>query len=121
MSMKLTVRSSESTMVPGSSPAMILQKMQSGSAGIAADCTVTRPMATDLRHTIEHLTTWERPSASEGERRAAEWIAAELRELGFETAVEEGRAHGTYWWPMGIFCFLAGVAGLTGRRVLGFL
>ena len=78
-------------------------------------------MATDLRHTIEHLTTWERPSASEGERRAAEWIAGELRELGFETSVEEGRAHGTYWWPMGLFSFLAGVAGLTGRRVFGFL
>ena len=78
-------------------------------------------MATDLRHTIEHLTSWERPSASEGERRAAEWIAGELRELGFETSVEEGRAHGTYWWPMGIFSFVAGVAGMSGRRVLGLL
>ena len=98
---------------------MILQKMQSGSAGMAAESTLPQLMATDLRHTIEHLTSWERPSASEGERRAAEWIAGELRELGFEAAVEEGRAHGTYWWPMGIFSFLAGVAGLTGRRVLG--
>jgi acetylornithine deacetylase/succinyl-diaminopimelate desuccinylase-like protein len=78
-------------------------------------------LATDLRHTIEHLTTWERPSASEGERRAAEWIAGELRELGFEASVEEGSAHGTYWWPMGLFCLLAGVAGLSGRRAFGFL
>ena len=76
-------------------------------------------MATDPRHTIEHLTTWERPSASEGERRAAEWIAGELRELGFETAVEEGPAHGTYWWPMGLLSLLGGLAGLARRRVLG--
>ena len=78
-------------------------------------------MATDLRHTIEHLTTWERPSASEGERRAAEWIAGELRELGFEAAVEEGPAHGTYWVPMGVFSALAGLAGASGRRLLGVL
>jgi hypothetical protein len=78
-------------------------------------------MATDLRHTIEHLTTWERPSASDGEKRAAEWIAGELRELGFEAAVEEGRAHGTYWWPIGLYTFAAGVAGLSGRRLLGTL
>ena len=78
-------------------------------------------MGTDLRHTIEHLTTWERPSASEGERRAAEWIAGELRELGFETAVEEERAHGTYWWPVGIFAVLGAIAGLLRRRVAGTL
>jgi hypothetical protein len=78
-------------------------------------------MATDLRHTIEHLTTWERPSASEGERRAAEWIAGELRELGFAAEVEEERAHGTYWWPVGLFTALGALAGLLGRRVAGTL
>jgi hypothetical protein len=78
-------------------------------------------MATDLRRTIEHLTTWERPSASDGERRAAEWIAAELRELGLPAEVEQESAHGTYWWPMGLFVALAGVVGLTGRRLLGAL
>jgi hypothetical protein len=76
-------------------------------------------MATDLRHTIEHLTSWERPSASEGERRAADWIAGQLRELGHAAEVEEERAHGTYWWPVGIFTALGAVAGLLGRRVLG--
>lgn len=76
-------------------------------------------MATDLRHTIEHLSSWERPSASEGERRAAEWIAGELRELGFEAAVEEAPAHGTYWWPMGLLSLLGGLCGLVRRRVLG--
>jgi Peptidase family M28 len=78
-------------------------------------------MATDLRHTIEHLTSWERPSASAGEKRAAEWIAGELRELGFEAAIEEGRAHGTYWWPMGLLTFFAAVAGASGRRLVGLV
>jgi acetylornithine deacetylase/succinyl-diaminopimelate desuccinylase-like protein len=78
-------------------------------------------MATDLRHTIEHLTTWERPSASDGERRAAEWIAAELGELGIPAVVEQERAHGTYWWPLGLLCALAALAGLSGRRLLGAL
>lgn len=78
-------------------------------------------MATDLRHTIEHLTTWERPSASEGERRAADWIAGELRELGFAAEVEEESAHGTYWWPVGIFAALGVVAGLLRRRIAGAL
>jgi hypothetical protein len=76
-------------------------------------------MATDLRHTIEHLTTFERPSASDGERRAAEWIASELRELGYRADVEEERAHGTYWVPIGLFTGLAALAGLLGRRFLG--
>ena len=60
--------------------------MQSGSAGIRPRTVPASgqrcPMRDDLRRTLEHLTSWERPSASEGERRAAEWIAAELREIG---------------------------------------
>lgn len=80
-------------------------------------------MATDLRHTIEHLTTWERPSASDGERRAAEWIAGELQELGHRADIEEEPAHGTYWWPVGIFTALGAFAGVVGgaRRLLGFV
>ena len=30
--------------------------------------------------------------------------------------MEQERAHGTYWWPMGLLCALAAGAGLTGRR-----
>ena len=78
-------------------------------------------MATDLRHTIEHLTSWERPSASDGERRAARWIAEELRELGFAADVEEEQAHGTYWWPLGLLTTLSGLAGLAGKRLLSAL
>jgi acetylornithine deacetylase/succinyl-diaminopimelate desuccinylase-like protein len=75
----------------------------------------------DLRHTIEHLTGWERPSASDGERRAAVWISDQLNRMGYDSSVEEERAHGTYWWPVGIFAALGALGGLLGRRVLGTL
>jgi len=35
---------------------------------------------------------------------------------GCQARIEEERAHGTYWWPMGLLCALAGAAALTGRR-----
>ncbi|MDX6670269.1 MAG: hypothetical protein QOI91_632, partial [Solirubrobacteraceae bacterium] len=35
-----------------------------------------------LERTVRHLASIERPSASPGEREAAEWIAAALRDLG---------------------------------------
>ncbi len=78
-------------------------------------------METELRRTIEHLTSWERPSASEGERRAAQWIADELANLGFPVRVEQERAHGTYWWPMGLLSLFSALAGLAGRRLAGVL
>ena len=74
---------------------------------------------TELEHIVRTLESWERGSASEGERRSAEWIAGRMRELGLQPKVEEEPAHGTYWWPLGIFTGLAAVAGLFGRRVLG--
>jgi hypothetical protein len=54
------------------------------------------------QNTIHELAAFERPSASEGERRAAELIAERLRALGADTAVEEEQVHGTYWWPIGL-------------------
>ena len=79
----------------------------------------------DLEAAVHHLAAIDRPSASEGEREAAEWIAQALRELGCEpVAVEEERAHGTYWWPLGLLTALSalgGLAALRGRRLLGFL
>jgi hypothetical protein len=51
---------------------------------------------------IHELATFERPSASEGERRAAEWIAQRLGELGCTVDVEQERAHGGYWWPLAL-------------------
>ncbi|HUA04347.1 MAG TPA: M28 family peptidase [Solirubrobacteraceae bacterium] len=58
--------------------------------------------AADWRSAIRELASFDRPSASEGERRGAELIAERLRELGCRVSIEEERAHGGYWWPIGI-------------------
>ena len=75
-----------------------------------------------LRERLEELERIERPSASEGERRAAEWLVARYAELGAEARIEAEPAHGTYWWPLGIGAALGalgGIAALRGRRLLG--
>jgi hypothetical protein len=77
-----------------------------------------------LRERLEELERIERPSASDGERQAAEWVVAQLGELGAEARIEAEDAHGTYWWPLGIGAglgALAGIAALRGRRLLGAL
>src|SRR5262245_30865340 len=77
-----------------------------------------------LRGLVEELERSERPSASDGERRAAEWVLAKFRELGAEARIEAEAAHGTYWWPLGIGAVLGalgGLAALRGRRLLGAL
>lgn len=75
-----------------------------------------------LRERLEELEQIERPSASEGERRAAEWIVERFAELGAEARIEAEPAHGTYWWPLGLGALLGAVGGwlgLRGRRLLG--
>jgi hypothetical protein len=71
---------------------------------------------------VETLASIRRPTASQGERVAAEWVAARLRELGAaEARVETEQVHGTFWWPLGLAAtagIAAGIAGLRGRRVL---
>lgn len=77
-----------------------------------------------LRERLEELERIERPSASEGERRAAEWLVAQLGELGTEARIEAEEAHGTYWWPQGLgnaLGILAAALALRGRRLLGGL
>lgn len=82
-------------------------------------------MATDqkwLRERLEELEKIDRPSASDGEREAAEWLVARYAELGAQARIEAEPAHGTYWWPLGIGAalgVLGAVAGLRGRRLLG--
>jgi hypothetical protein len=68
------------------------------------------------REAIRELASFERPSASEGERHAAEWIAARLRQLGLEATVERERAHGGYWWPLGLANVLAASGAVAARR-----
>ncbi|MBS1884411.1 MAG: M28 family peptidase [Actinobacteria bacterium] len=75
-----------------------------------------------LRARLEELERIHRPSASEGERRAAEWLVGQFRELGAAARIEAAPAHGTYWWPLGIgtaLGALGGFAALRGRRALG--
>ncbi len=62
-----------------------------------------------------------RPSASDGERRAAEWLAEEFRSAGCEARVEEESAHGGYWWPLGILNAVPALLALLRWRVLSVL
>ena len=74
-----------------------------------------------LRANVEVLSAIERPSASPGERRAAEWLATQLAELGADPRIEVEEVHGTYWWPLGLAAgagVVAGLAGMRGRRGL---
>jgi Peptidase family M28 len=71
-----------------------------------------------LRERLDQLCSWERESASEGERRAAEWLAESLREAGARDVrvEEEPDANGTFWWPIGLLAGAGVLAGLTARR-----
>jgi Peptidase family M28 len=67
-----------------------------------------------IERVVRELASYRRPSASDGERRAADWLAGELRAAGCrEVRVEEERAHGGYWWPLGL---LNAAALLAARR-----
>ena len=55
-----------------------------------------------MEDAVRNLAAIERGSASPGEREAAEWIAARLRELGCEARVEPESAHGGFWGPLGL-------------------
>jgi hypothetical protein len=76
-----------------------------------------------LRATVEHLASFDRPSASEGERRAAEWIQGELAALGVSARIEEEPAVGSLSLPLGLLSAAGVIAALGGRRtaLLGLL
>jgi peptidase M28-like protein len=77
-----------------------------------------------LRERLEELERIERPSASEGERRAAEWLVAQFAELGAEARIEAESANGTYWWSLGLGAALGALGAalaLRGRRLPGAL
>src|SRR5438034_7181827 len=70
-----------------------------------------------LEASIRHLAGIRRPSASAGEREAAEWLAAQMRAAGCRAVrVEEERAHGTYWWPLGLLAALGVIGGAAALR-----
>jgi hypothetical protein len=68
-----------------------------------------------LERWIRELCRFERPSASDGERRAAEWLAGEFEALGARASVERERAHGTHL-PLALPNLAAGAAALLPGR-----
>src|ERR1700737_4809705 len=97
---------------------------RSGTGTPASASEPWQPDRAELEEVGRRLEEIYRPSASEGEREAAEWIAWRLREAGCTVKVEEELAHGTYWWPVGLMSAAAVVAGLLalrGRRLVGAL
>ena len=71
-----------------------------------------------LRSTLTDLCSFDRESATEGERQAAVWLVERLAEAGAGARIEDETASGTYWWPLGIGVAagaLAGVASLRAR------
>ena len=73
---------------------------------------------THLREVVETLERIERPSASAGEREAAEWIRARFEALGAPARIEQERAHGTIWEPHGLLSAAAALAGAIAPRPL---
>jgi hypothetical protein len=74
-----------------------------------------------MEDAVRHLESFERPSASPGERAAAEWIADALRDLDLDPVLEEGRAHGGFWWPLGLLNAIAVLAAALRPAWLGRL
>jgi Peptidase family M28 len=69
-----------------------------------------------IERVVRELASYERPSAAGGERRAADWLATELRAAGCrDVRLEEESAHGGYWWPLGLLNAGAALAALLGR------
>ncbi len=78
-------------------------------------------LGTLARTIIGELASFDRPSASEGERRAAGLIAAQLESDGCSAQIERERAHGTYWWPLGLLTLASGLSALRRSRLLRVL
>lgn len=75
-----------------------------------------------LRDRVAALAAIERPTATPGEREAAEWVAAELAVAGANPRIEEEVSSGGYWSPLGLAALaglFAGAAALSGRRAFG--
>src|SRR3954447_15676145 len=76
------------------------------------------PDAAWLRERLEELCVFDRESATDGERDAAEWLAGALRDQGVSAVrvEEEPEANGTFWWSIGLLAGAAALAGLAARR-----
>jgi Zn-dependent M28 family amino/carboxypeptidase len=73
-----------------------------------------------LQETVSELAAFERRAGSEGEHRAAQWIARRLRAAGCEAEVQETHFHAGYAGLMrglSLAGCAAGVAALLARRL----
>jgi hypothetical protein len=77
---------------------------------------VPAPALERLRAQVAELAAIHRPSASEGERQAAEWVAARMREQGVRARIETERAHGGYWGPLTLLSVAGALGALAGGR-----
>ncbi len=77
--------------------------------------------ADDWQAAIRELAAMNRPSASDGERVAAESIAARLEALAEPGGFCVSRAHGGYWWPIGLVNTLAAAGGVLALRKPRFM
>jgi hypothetical protein len=76
------------------------------------------------RALLDELCEFPRETATDGERRAAQWVADRLGEEGAPARLEEEPSNGGYWWPLGLAAgagFVAGLAARRGRRRLATL
>src|SRR3954468_15010331 len=70
-----------------------------------------------LEETVHALAAIDRGSATEGEREAAEWLAARLRRAGLEPEIDEEPALGRgFWWPLGVLSAVGAAAGVAALR-----
>ena len=84
----------------------------------ASTATSTLPDVAWMRDRLEELCAFDRESASDGERQAAEWLAGALRDEGVRDVrvEEESRANGGFWWSIGLLAGAGALAGLAARR-----
>jgi hypothetical protein len=68
-----------------------------------------------LRAVVEHLQAIDRPPASAGERRAAEWLREQFAAHGLDARVEEERATGSFAVPVALLSAAGTAAGLSRR------
>jgi Peptidase family M28 len=73
------------------------------------------PDQSRLRAVVEHLQAIDRPPASAGERRAAEWLRDELAAHGLDARIEEERATGSFAIPVALLSAAGAAAGLSRR------
>ena len=77
---------------------------------------VTHQQDSRLTAELTELAAIHRPSASEGERRAAEWIVERLIGAGAAARIETEEAHGDYWGPLALLSAAGAAGALIGRR-----